>query len=107
MGTSPNDMSMPGRCWAMPVLGRLRDRTYVAARPTAWRQPGGLFTVAEELVRIIGRADLHASDTLADVRTWRERAATFLVASYDGVCSCPCRGAAAGRGRAALMVRVD
>jgi 3-oxoadipate enol-lactonase len=35
-------------------------------------------SVAEELARLIARAELYVSDTVADVHTWGERAATFL-----------------------------
>ena len=62
----------------------LPDRTELAriARPTlilAWAtDPVHPLAVAEELARLMARAHLHVADTVADVRTWGDRTATFL-----------------------------
>jgi pimeloyl-ACP methyl ester carboxylesterase len=56
-------------------LARITQPTLILSWATDPTHP---VSVAEELARIIPNAQLHASTTAADVRTWGERAAAFL-----------------------------
>lgn len=56
-------------------LARIAQPTLILAWAT---DPVHPLAVAEELARLIARAELHVADTVADVRTWGERIATFL-----------------------------
>lgn len=63
-------------------LARITQPTLILAWAT---DPAHPVWVAEELAQLIARAELHVSDTVADVHTWGRRSAAFLSRAWHRV----------------------